>query len=43
MTRQPESEKAPFLGSWKRIYTVVLIYLVAVIAALMAFTASFRL
>jgi hypothetical protein len=39
----PESESAPFFGSWKRIYGAVLVYLVIVIAALAVFTASFRL
>lgn len=39
----PESESAPFLGSWKRIYWAVILYLIVVIGALMAFTASFRL
>lgn len=39
----PESESAPFLGSWKRIYGAVVLYLILIIAALAAFTASFRL
>lgn len=33
----------PFFGSWKKTYWAVVIYLVVVIAALMAFTASFKL
>lgn len=39
----PESEAAPFFGSWRRIYLAVVIYLAAIIAALAAFTAFFRL
>lgn len=39
----PESESAPFFGSWKRIYLAVIVYLVVIIAALAIFTASFRL
>ncbi len=41
--RPPESESAPFFGSWKWIYLVVIVYLIAIIAALAIFTASFRL
>jgi len=41
--RPPESESAPFFGSWKRIYLSVVIYLIVLIAALALFTASFRL
>jgi hypothetical protein len=32
----------PFLGTWKRVYTAVLIYLAAVIAAFYAFTRAYR-
>ena len=39
----PESEAAPFFGSWTRIYLAVFVYLVVIIAALAAFTAYFRL
>jgi hypothetical protein len=31
-------EPPPFLGSWKRVYTAVLLYIVFVIAVLYAFT-----
>jgi hypothetical protein len=39
----PESESAPFLGSWKRIYWSVIVYLAVVIGALAVFAASFRI
>ena len=39
----PESESAPFFGTWKRIYLAVIAYLIVIIAALAIFTASFRL
>lgn len=39
----PESESAPFFGSWKRIYLAVIVYLIVIIAALAIFAASFRL
>ncbi|WP_272945412.1 hypothetical protein [Bryobacter aggregatus] len=39
----PESEAAPFFGSWTRIYLAVIAYLVCVIVALSLFTAAFRI
>ena len=35
-------EPPPFLGTWNRIYTAVLIYLAALIAAFYAFTRAWR-
>ena len=37
----PEDEPPPFLGSWRRVYTVVLAYLVCVIVAFYVFTRIF--
>jgi hypothetical protein len=38
-----ESDGAPpFLGTWKRVYVAVLIYLAAVISAFYAFTRAYR-
>jgi hypothetical protein len=39
----PQQEPPPFLGTWARVYWGVVLYLAAVIGALMLFTASFRL
>jgi hypothetical protein len=36
-----QDEPPPFLGSWRRVYTVVLIYLAFVIAAFYVFTRAF--
>jgi hypothetical protein len=36
-----DDEPPPFLGSWRRVYAVVLIYLVLLIAAFYAFTRVF--
>jgi hypothetical protein len=38
---QSEDEPPPFLGSWRRVYIVVLIYLACVIAAFYTFTRIF--
>ena len=38
---QSEDEPPPFLGSWRRVYVVVLIYLACVIAAFYTFTRIF--
>ena len=35
-------EPPPFLGTWRRVYTVVICYLVAVIAGLYLFTLAYR-
>lgn len=35
-------EPPPFLGSWKRVYTAVFFYLVAVIAGLYIFTRALQ-
>ena len=40
MTPDPD-EPPPFLGTWRRVYTVVLIYLFCVIVAFYAFTKAF--
>jgi hypothetical protein len=37
----PDDEPPPFLGSWRRVYTLVLIYLVCLIAAFYTFTKVF--
>jgi hypothetical protein len=37
----PEDEPPPFLGTWRRVYTFVLIYLACLIAAFYAFTRIF--
>src|SRR2546425_4225341 len=37
----PEDEPPPFLGSWRRVYTVVLAYLACVIVAFYVFTRIF--
>jgi len=38
---QSEDEPPPFLGSWRRVYMVVLIYLACVIIAFYTFTRIF--
>jgi hypothetical protein len=40
--RDVYDEPPPFLGTWSRVYTVVLIYLVAVIALFAWFTKAFN-
>jgi hypothetical protein len=35
-------EAPPFLGTWRRVYLAVLIYLAALLALLYALTAAFR-
>lgn len=40
--RTVADEPPPFLGTWKRIYTLVVIYLACVIALFYWFTVSFR-
>ena len=37
----PDDEPPPFLGSWKRVYTAVLIYLACVIVSFYLFTRAF--
>jgi len=37
----PDDEPPPFLGSWRRVYTAVLIYLGCVIVAFYIFTRAF--
>lgn len=41
MKRFPE-EPPPFLGTWQRVYTAILVYLVALIAIFYAFTRAFN-
>jgi hypothetical protein len=41
MSRDPDGDP-PFLGSWNRVYTAILAYLGAVIAAFYAFTRAYR-
>ncbi len=38
-----ENERAPFLGSWSRLYAVVIVYLVVVIALFAWFANSFKI
>ena len=38
---QNDDEPPPFLGSWRRVYTAVLIYLACVIIAFYTFTRIF--
>ena len=40
--RTVADEPPPFLGTWKRVYTVVVIYLACVIAVFYVFTKSFE-
>lgn len=40
--RDVPDEPPPFLGTWKRVYTGVLIYLVAIVAVFYAFTRHYR-
>ncbi len=37
----PDNEPPPFLGTWRRVYTAVLIYLASVILAFYLFTRIF--
>lgn len=38
-----ENEQAPFLGSWTRLYSVVIVYLVVVITLFAWFANSFKI
>lgn len=40
--RQVADEPPPFLGQWNRVYTAVLVYLLVLIAVLIAITEYFR-
>ena len=37
----PDTEPPPFLGTWRRVYTSVLVYLACVIIAFYIFTRTF--
>jgi len=41
-TRDVPDEPPPFLGTWKRVYVAVLIYLAAIIMLFYFFTRAFR-
>lgn len=41
-TRDVPDEPPPFLGSWKRVYKGILIYLALLIAVFYAFTRAYR-
>ena len=41
MIRQPDDEPPPLLGTWRRVYTAILIYLACVITAFYIFTRVF--
>lgn len=40
--REVPDEKPPFLGTWRRVYIAVLIYLGAIVAASYLFTRAYR-
>jgi hypothetical protein len=40
--RDVPDEPPPFLGTWRRVYLGVLVYLAAVVAAFYLFTQSYR-
>jgi hypothetical protein len=40
--RQVADEPPPFLGTWKRVYIAILIYLVIIIAVFYLFTRAYR-
>ena len=40
--RDVPDEPPPFLGTWRRVYVAVLIYLAAVISIFYAFTRAYR-
>jgi len=40
--REVPDEPPPFLGTWRRVYVGVLIYLVAIISAFYLFTRAYR-
>ena len=40
--RDVRDEPPPFLGTWRRVYTAVLLYLGVIIAACYAFTRALR-
>jgi hypothetical protein len=39
--KTPSDEPPPFLGSWRRVYAAVLLYLALIIAGLYAFSRAF--
>jgi hypothetical protein len=39
--KTPIDEPPPFLGSWRRVYAAVLLYLALIIAAFYTFTRAF--
>ena len=39
---EPPDEPPPFLGTWRRLYTVVILYLAAIILVFYLFTAAYR-
>ena len=40
--RDVPDEPPPFLGTWRRVYTAILIYLVVIIAGFYLFTRAYR-
>jgi len=42
MAQEPADERAPFWGSWRRIYLAVVVYLFSLIALFCAFTWAYR-
>jgi hypothetical protein len=41
-TRDVPDEPPPFLGTWKRVYLAVVIYLVAIISVFYIFTQAYK-
>ena len=37
-----DNDKPPFLGTWKRVYTAIVLYLVAVITLFYLFTQAYK-
>ena len=41
MTKQPIDEPPPFLGTWKRVYTAVILYLIVLVSLFYVFMKVF--
>jgi hypothetical protein len=42
MPQSPDADEPPFLGTWRRVYAAILIYLAAIIAGAYLFTRAYR-
>jgi hypothetical protein len=40
--REVPDEPPPFLGTWKRVYTAIVVYLVLIVAVFYLFTRAYR-